>query len=141
MQLQSPAEGDTTAPVLPLVSMLAAVPPPIWPTVTHLIVGDDSRLQQSVQSAEISKCISKAVQLANLNIFFIDAFPSLQVQNQWLSQSLVTVLQDQAQTDLVVREVNLRAQQDNQYMSALISMVRHQTSSPLLSTRLLSLTR
>ena len=133
MQSQLPAERDGTTPVLPLIPVLASVPPPIWPAVTHLIMGDDSRLQQSVQSAEISKCISKAVKLANLNIFFINAFLSLQVQNQWLSQSLVTVLQDQAQTDLVVCEVNFRAQQDGQYMSALISMVRRQTSSLLLA--------
>ena len=79
-----------------------------------------------------------AVRLANSNIFFIDAFPCLKMQTKWLSESLVTVLQDQARTDLTAREVNLRAQQDNRYMSALISMVRHCDSSLLLPARFLS---
>jgi hypothetical protein len=91
---------------------------------TNLVAGDDGRLQQSAQSPEINKYISKTVRLANLKVFFVDAFPDLQKQNDWLSQSLVTVLQDQARTDRVAYEVNLHVQQDHRYMSALISMVR-----------------
>lgn len=132
--------------VLPPAPTLATVPPPlpppqnVWHAATQLVIGDNGRLQQSTQSAEIRKCISKAVRLAHSNIFFTDAFPSLEVQNRWLSQSLTTVLQDQAQTDLVVRDINLRAQQDNRYMSALISMVRRR-SPVLLSGRFLNPTR
>jgi len=122
------------------------VPPPLpqpgntWSAATNLVVGDNGQLRQSAQSNDISKCLSRAVRLANSNIFFIDAFPNLKTQNKWLSESLVTVLQDQAQTDLAVREVNLRAQQDNRYMSALISMVRHWYSL-LLPARFLNRTR
>jgi len=142
VQSQPLTEGDgadTTPPAapspIPALAINLPLPSPgtIWPEITCLVVGDDGRLQQSTQSTEIGRCISDAVRLASSNIFFINAFPSLQVQSQWLSQSLIAVLRDQAQTDLVVREVNLRAQQDSKYMSALISMVRCQPSSSLLS--------
>ena len=125
--------GAVPPTIPPEAPTLAMVPPPqpgnIWSAATVLVRGENGQLQQSGQSAEIIKCISKAVRLANSNLFFINAFPDLQTQNKWLSQSLVTVLQCEAQTDPVVCEVNLRAQQDNQYMYALISMVRHQRTS------------
>lgn len=95
-----------------------------WSAVTNLVTRDDGRLQQSAQSREISKYISKTVRLANLKVFFVDAFPDLETQNIWLSESLVSVLKDQAQTDDVAREVDLRAKNDPWYMPALIRMVR-----------------
>jgi hypothetical protein len=122
--------------ILPLTSVSVTVPLPstqpgnIWLAATNLVVGDDGRLQQSAQSPEINRYISKTVRLANLKVIFVDAFPDLQKQNDWLSQSLVTVLKDQAKTDRVACEVNLRVQQDHQYMSALISMVRFWYVSP-----------
>jgi len=135
-----PPEAPLVVP--PLIPALATPPLPgpgnVWPAATHLVVGGDGRLRQSVQSTEISRCISDAVRLASSNIFFIDAFPSLHVQNQWLHQSLITILRDQGQKDPVVHEVDLRARQDNRYMSALISMVRYQLSSLLLSARFLN---
>jgi len=121
--------------VLPPAPAPGVAPPPLlqlqntWSTDTDLIVGDDGRLQQSAQSTEIGKCISKAVRLANSNIFFVDAFPSPQLQSQWLSQSLTAVLQDQARMDPVVHKVNARAQQDDRYMASLVSMVRYLSSS------------
>ena len=96
-----------------------------WLGATNLVARDDGRLLQTGQSREINRYISKAVRLMNLKIFFVDAFPDLETQNNWLSECLVTALKDQAQTDNVAREVNLRAQQDHQYMSGLISMVRY----------------
>jgi len=139
---------DIPVPVVPpSAPAQVTVPPPlpqpgnVWPAATDLVVEDNGRLRQSAQSADISRCISKAVRLANSNIFFVNMFPSLQEQTKWLSQSLVTILQDQAQTDFVVREVNSRAQQDNRYMSALISMVRHRFSSLLLPALFLNPTR
>lgn len=136
--------SHTVPPAVPTVVPspapgLGGVSPPLlqfentWPATTNLIVGDDGRLRQSSQRVEIDTCISKAVRLANTNIFFTDAFPNLQVQNEWLSKSLITVLRDQARMDPVIREVNLRAQQDDGYMSALISMVCSWFSSPILS--------
>jgi len=125
-----PTPGIVPPIVPPLVPALATVLPSLpqpgntWPAVTHLVVGDDGRLQQSAQNPEINKCISKAVRLMHSKIYFDNAFPGLEDQNKWLSESLSTVLQDQARTDLVVREVNFRAQQDRSYMSALLSMVR-----------------
>jgi hypothetical protein len=116
------------APVVILPAVLpAALPLPqpgnTWLAATNLIIGDDGRLQQSAQSPEISKYISKTVRLASLKVFFIDAFPDPVKQNDWLTQSLVTVLQEHAKTDQVAHQVNLRAQQDHQYMTALMSMV------------------
>jgi hypothetical protein len=125
--------------VLPPTPGLARVSPPllqsgnIWSVTTNLIFGDDGRPRQSSQRVGIDTCISKAIRLANSNIFFTDAFPNLQVQNEWLSKSLIAVLRDQARMDPVIREVNLRAQQDDGYMSALISMVRYRFSSLILS--------
>lgn len=107
----------------------AAVPAPLlqpgnnWAPATDLVTRDDGRLLQTAQSREINKYISKTVRLANMKIFFVDAFPDPEKQNNWLSGCFVTVLEDRAQTDNVAREVNLRARQDPQYMSALISMV------------------
>ena len=123
------------------VPMSVIVPPPspllqpgnVWPAATHLVVGDDGRLQQSAQSSEICNCVSMVIRRANSNIFFVNAFPNLQTQNEWLGQSLTTVLQDQAQMDLIVHEVNLRAQQDSRYMTSLISMVQCQAVYPLTS--------
>ena len=93
------------SPIIPVPFPAPVIPPPgnIWPAATYLVVARDGQLRQSAQSPEISKCISKAIRLANSNIFFINAFPNLQVQNEWLGQSLITVLQDQARTDLVIR--------------------------------------
>jgi len=111
--------------------MVAPPLPHVWPAVTHLVTGDDGRLQQSAQNAEINKCISKAIRLAHSKIYFDDAFPNLEVQSQWLGESLITVLRDQARTDLVIREVNRRAELDKRYRSALVSMVRCRHPSPL----------
>lgn len=127
-----PVPVSTSTTVLPdsppPALALAAFPPllpHVWPADTDLVVGEDNRLQQSAQSPEINKCISKAVRLANSKIFFDNAFPNLEDQNKWVTESLVAVLRDQAKTDLVVREVNLRAQQDKQYLASLVSMVRY----------------
>ena len=132
----------TTVPIpaqvtdLPAAPALATVAPPLaqpgntWLVATNLVPRDDGRLKQSDQSPEINKYISKMVRLGNLKVFFVDAFPNPEKQNNWLAQSLVTVLQDQAKTDRVAHEVNLRAQQDNRYMSALISMVRCSANPP-----------
>ena len=122
----------TPAPVVALPVVLPAAPavaPPhpqpgnVWLAATDLVIADDGRLQQSAQSPEVGKYISKTVRSVSLKVFFIDAFPDPVKQNDWLTQSLVTVLRDQAKTDQVAHQVNLRAQQDRQYMSALISMV------------------
>ena len=94
-----------TPPILPLVPVLAAVRPPlpqpgnIWLAAPYLVVGKDGQLKQSAQSPEINKVISKTVQLANLKVLFVDAFPDLEKQNDWLSQPLVTILKDQARVD------------------------------------------
>ena len=139
------AAGLPTIP--PLAPAQVTIPPllpqpgNVWLVATDLVVGDNGRVLQSAQSAEVNRCISKAIRLATSNIFFVNVFPSLQEQTQWLTQSLVTILQDQAQTDLVVYKVNLHAQQDNRYMSALISMVRHWFPSLLLPTLFLNPTR
>lgn len=122
-----PAPVDVLQPaVLPAAP---ALPPPlpqpgnVWLAATNLIVGENGQLQQSAQSPEISKYISKIVRSASSKILFIDAFPGPEKQYDWLTQSLASVLQDQAKTDRVAYEVNLRAQGDQQYLLALISMV------------------
>ncbi|KAF9787518.1 hypothetical protein BJ322DRAFT_1019918 [Thelephora terrestris] len=92
----------TPTVALPPAAVAPLFPQPvnIWLAATNLIVGEDGRLQQSSQSPEISKYISKTVRLASLNIFFVDAFPDPEKQSTWLSQSLVAVLRDQAKTDM-----------------------------------------
>ena len=146
-----PAPVLTPNAVLPAVQPVPPAPttimPPIlqpgnnWLAATDLVVGGDNRLQQSAQSPEISKYVSKTVRVASLKIFFVDAFPDPEKQTEWLSESLASVLQDQARTDRVAYKVNLRAQQDNQYVNALISMVRRWHSSSLLLALFLSQVR
>ena len=120
-----PATPPTTSELIPPpVAMQPIILPPaqphpqshpssttgnIWLAATNLVTGNDGRLQQSRQSPELSKYLSKTTQLANLQIFFTDAFPNLEKQRDWLAQSLVEVLQEQAKTDQVAYKVDLRA--------------------------------
>ena len=124
----------TTPPPTPTQPTVPPPPPPrpqshsstagnVWLPATNLVTGGDGRLQHSRQSPELNKYLSKTIRSISLKVFFIDAFPSLEKQNEWLGQSLVAVLQDQAKTDQVACEVNMRAQQDGRYMSGLLSMV------------------
>ena len=105
-------------------------PPQAWLDATNLVFGEDGRLLQSYQSPEINQYISKAVRLVNLKIFFVNAFPEPAIQSDWICQSLITTLQDQAARDPVAHQVNLRAQQDNRYLRSLISMVCYRLSAP-----------
>ena len=110
---------------IPVPGLAIGPPPPqAWLDATNLVFGEDGRLLQSSQSPEINKYISKAVRLVNLKIFFINSFPDPAIQSDWICQSLINILQDKAQRDPVAHQVNLRAQQDNQYLRSLLSMVR-----------------
>ena len=59
----------TTVPPNTPVPVSVIVPPPsplpqpknVWPAATHLVVGDDGRLQQLAQSSEIRNCVSMAI--------------------------------------------------------------------------------
>jgi hypothetical protein len=51
-------------------------------------------------------------------MYFVNAFPDLRDQNRRLDELIMTVFQDQVQTDPVVREVDLCAQRGRQMPQA-----------------------
>ena len=135
----SPSVLDTaTTPTNVAALNLAPIPglatnlPPLqaWLDATNLVFGEDGHLLPSCQSPKINQYIPKAIHLVNLKIFFINTFPKPAIQSNWICQSLIQVLQDQAAKDPVAHQVNLHTQQDNRYLCSLLSMVCFKLSAP-----------
>ena len=102
-------------------------PPPVaWAPATDLIVRANRQLRQTLQHQDIKNCISKAVDQATVNLYFVNAFPDLKTRNLWLGNSLAQELTNRSNSNLFLREVNACAEQDNTYFGQLFSMVgRH----------------
>lgn len=125
-------------PQIPITSLPLAQPPPrfdtpppitqplpaTWTSATDLVVKNNREPRQSLQCQDIKLCISNAVNRATANLFFVNGFPDLKTKNLWLGNSLAHELNNRSKTNLFLREVNARAQQDGTYFGQLFSMVR-----------------
>ena len=113
---QSPPPVNTAPPIIQL-------PPATWTPATDLVVKANGELRQSLQHPDIKHCLGEVVNRATANLLFVKAFPDLGTKKLWLVTSLARELANRSKTNLFLREVNARAQQDNVYFGQLFSMV------------------
>ena len=99
--------------------------PPAWPAATDLVRRDDGHYRHSDQMPEIQACLSGAVQRANSNLVFLDAFPDAVRKGQWLAHALERELNIRLNGSTAIAVIADRAQRDQQYFNDLQSMVKY----------------
>jgi hypothetical protein len=111
--------------------------PPEWPKWTDLVANEDGHYTHSNQIPEIQACLSSTVRRANSKLVFVNGFPDPKTKSGWLSSALKTELNERQAESLIIRDVNARAECDEQYFRKLHSMVS--STCDIVYTRILTL--